>query len=385
MGALGWMTRTALATGVLGLVGSGCDPRQGEGAGDSPIELRSTSNVPPFPWRAPVPWQRVPAPLPQAHCQIDVDGIGPVDLETEYLPSVIHCENGGADLESLKAQAIAARSVAYYAIETSGSICDSQACQVYSCDKEPSELAIQAARETQGMYLSFGNILTYGFYVAGDDAVDGPDCAGDASVGTERWVTYNEGREGTDVEQTELGYVHQPDEPGYGQNRGCLSQWGSRCLERQRGYTATDILRFYYGDDIELVHAVGPCVESSGTSAGEDSGTSAEPTPGDGSSGGAPDDDGSTPGSTGLSGTSDSSGAGGAWGPGGTAGSNPDGGGALPRDYGRHGPTSGCACASSASAKSPWVRGWALVAFFVLLGRRRARGPSSARAQFGRD
>src|SRR5262245_4893033 len=63
---------------------------------------------------------RVPAPLPAAHCTIDVDGIGTIDMEADYLPHVVQCENGGAPLEALKAQAIAARSVAYYAIETSG-------------------------------------------------------------------------------------------------------------------------------------------------------------------------------------------------------------------------------------------------------------------------
>jgi hypothetical protein len=185
-----------------------------------------------------------------------VDGLGPKGTEDDYLPHVIQCENGGANLEALKAQAIAARSVAYYNMADSGSICDGQGCQVYSCGATPSAIHYQAVQETAGQYLLYANMLTYGFYVAGDNGVSPPSCVGSSGT-TEHWITYNEGKTGTAVEQTELGYVGPP---GFGQNRGCMGQWSARCLENSNGYDYLHILRFFYGDDIGILTAPGPCV-----------------------------------------------------------------------------------------------------------------------------
>ncbi|MBX3126848.1 MAG: hypothetical protein KF718_09020 [Polyangiaceae bacterium] len=197
----------------------------------------------------------VSAPLAQAYCSITVQGKGSKDLENDYLPRVIQCENGGANLQALKAQAIAARSVAYYNIATSGSICDSQGCQVYSCGATPLPIHHQAVKETAGMYLSYAATLTYGFYVAGSSNASAPSCAGSGGS-TEKYVTYNEGKTGTAVKQTSLGYVGPP---GFGQNRGCMSQWGARCLENQKGYDYKKILQFYYGADIQILKATGAC------------------------------------------------------------------------------------------------------------------------------
>jgi hypothetical protein len=255
---------------------------------------------------------RVPAPLAGAYCDIVVEGLGTVATEDDYVPHVVMCENGGANVEALKAQAIAARSVAYYAMATTGSICDSQGCQVYGCGTTPSADVYAAVDATRGMYLSYSEVLTYGFYVAGDPNAAGPGCVGDLSAATEQWVTYNDGQTGTSVEQTQLGFVHQPGDPGYGQNRGCMSQWGARCLENDNGADYLEILRFYYGADVELLFAAGACTGTgdgdgdSGTTAG-DSG-SAE----DGSSGnesvGDGDGDGDATGESG--GSSESGGSG---------------------------------------------------------------------------
>ncbi len=216
----------------------------------------------------------VPSPIPEAYCQIYVEGTGWVDTETDYLPHVITCENGGANLEALKAQAIAARSVAYYSMANGGSICDGQGCQVYSCGASPSAMAYQAVTETSGVYLNFNNVLTYAFYVAGDPNTAPPSCVGTPGVGTEGWVTYNEGQSGSAVEQTELGWVFDVGEPGYGQNRGCMSQWGARCLENSNGYDYADILRFFYGADINMTQAQGSCVMQVGDGDGDtDTGT----------------------------------------------------------------------------------------------------------------
>lgn len=195
------------------------------------------------------------APL-DATCTVQITNGPEIDMETDYLPHVIHCENGGADLEALKAQAIAARSVAYWTLGAYGQICDGQSCQVYSCGSEPSAIHYQAAAETAGQYLSYNGVVTYGFFVAGGSAA-GPSCIG-GNAPTEHLVTYNDGRVGTDVEQTTLGLVIDPSNPSYGQNRGCMSQLGARCLEAQ-GRDAADILRFYYGADIEIRQATGSC------------------------------------------------------------------------------------------------------------------------------
>ena len=203
--------------------------------------------------------EAVKAPLASAYCQIDVNGANK-DTETDYLPHVITCENGGADLEALKAQAIAARSVAYYSMATSGKICDGQGCQVYTCGSAPQAKHFQAVKETSGVYLSYADMLTYGFYVAGDKSPAPPGCKGTGTSSTEHWITYNEGKTGADVEMTALGYI-PPNQPIFGQNRGCMGQWSARCLESSKAYDYDAILRFFYGADIKLLQATGACVE----------------------------------------------------------------------------------------------------------------------------
>lgn len=210
------------------------------------------------------------SPPTKAHCSINVTGKGEKSMEDDYLPHVITCENGGANLQALKAQAIAARSVAYYAIATSGGICDGQGCQVYGCGATPSAKAKQAVKETAGQYLKYGGMLTYGFYVSGDPSSPAPSCKGSSSHPMEKYVTYNSGKTGTGVKQTSLGYIGPP---GYGQNRGCMSQWGARCLENSKGQNYEQILQFYYGKDIGIAQATGSCVaptDTDGDGVGDD-------------------------------------------------------------------------------------------------------------------
>jgi len=237
---------TPIACGLtaLALVTS-CEGRPH--AKSAPSSTRSAKHVP------------IRVPLAEAPCEIEVFGRGRFDLEESYLPSVVTCEDDGAGPEALRAQAIAARSVAYYAHTTQGGICDGQACQVFSCGREATPAAIQAVRETAGTYLGYGGVLTYGFYVAGDPDTSAPACQGGPRAGTESWVTYNEGRADLQITQTRLGYVHDSGDPGFGQNRGCMSQLGARCLETALGYSTKEILAFYYGQDIELLVAAKVC------------------------------------------------------------------------------------------------------------------------------
>jgi len=203
-----------------------------------------------------VGWKAFPV---TAFCQVNVQGIGWIDAETDYLPHVIQCENGGAGPESLKAQAVAARSYMYYKMEGSGSVQDGTGDQVYSCGRTPGPEHIEAVRATSGQVLTYAGVVICAFFVAGADPSNRSTCVATSSDGdptnTERYVTYNEGRSGADVEQTTLGWV----DPGNVYNRGCFSQWGSRCLE-EAGYGYQDILHFYYGEDIGIETAEGDCV-----------------------------------------------------------------------------------------------------------------------------
>jgi hypothetical protein len=199
-----------------------------------------------------------------AYCTATVNtrsaGTQMLDVETDYIPHVVTCENGNADQAALEAQAIAARSYLYYRLDRTGDIGDGQGDQVYTCARAPGPEHIAAAADTAGLVLRYppatAATQVAAFYVAGA-LPDPTTCHGGANdpTNTERYVTYNEGRSGTDVIQTTLGFVS----PTNYANRGCMSQNGSDCLSQQ-GRAFDEILQFYYGADIVIERAVGPCV-----------------------------------------------------------------------------------------------------------------------------
>ena len=209
----------------------------------------------------------------EAYCEANVQGVGVVDVETEYLAGVVNCENGNADFEALKVQAVSARSYLYYKLDTSGSIGNGTGDQVFSCGRMPQQEHYDAVAATSGIILRYMDTQVAAFYVAGA-LQDPPSCAGGANdpTNTERYVTYNEGKSGADLEQTTLGFVS----PANYANRGCMSQNGSHCLA-QTGRDYASILRFYYGDDIDIAQTEGPCIVAAetpdaGPAAGPDSG-----------------------------------------------------------------------------------------------------------------
>lgn len=214
-----------------------------------------------------------------AYCQAMVQGTGLVDVETDYLPNVVNCENGAAAFEALKAQAVAARTYLYYKLDTSGSVADGTSDQVYSCGREPRPEHYEAVEATRGIVLQYMDETIAGFFVAGARQSP-PSCMGgtDDPTNTERYVTYNEGRSGADLIQTPLGFVH-PDNLF---NRGCMSQNGTHCLA-EAGWPWQDMMPFYYGEDIELVQTEGPCIDPPDPDAGmpdaatTDAGTDAPP------------------------------------------------------------------------------------------------------------
>jgi hypothetical protein len=204
----------------------------------------------------------------EAYCEVPVSGVGTLDVENDYLPHVIACENGAADFEALKVQAISARSYLYYKLDTSGQIGDGTGDQVYTCNNMPGDDHFDAVTETSGEVLQYMGTQVAAFYVAGA-LQEPPGCVGGGNdpTATERYVTYNEGKSGAEITQTSLGFVS----PGNFANRGCMSQNGSHCLA-ELGRGADEILRFYYGEDIERVVSEGPCV--SGVPGGDPDGTS---------------------------------------------------------------------------------------------------------------
>jgi hypothetical protein len=192
-------------------------------------------------------------------CTIQVVGKGLKDMENDYLPRVITCENGAADFEALKAQAVAARSYAYYVTRNGGSIKDGQSNQVYSCSAQPKQKHYDAVKATAGQVLRYQSKVICAFYVAGAKPSDAVGCKAKGSdsdpTNTEKYVTYNEGKSGGGITQSTLGWVSSTNL----YNRGCKSQNGANCLSKA-GRSYVTILRYYYGADIELYQTSGSCV-----------------------------------------------------------------------------------------------------------------------------
>lgn len=179
-----------------------------------------------------------------AVCTVQVEGYGAVDMESDYLPSVVACENGNAPMEALKAQAVAARTyAAFITVAEQRALKPTEADQVYGCSYAPvEERHRQAVAATAGQVLTHNDRMIAGFYVAGNTSLNA-SCEGTPSqANTERFVTYNQGRIGNEVRPTSLGHRANPA------NRGAKSQNGAACLANQ-GWDYERILRFYYGDD----------------------------------------------------------------------------------------------------------------------------------------
>ncbi len=189
------------------------------------------------------------------YCMAKVSGIGTIDIENTYLPRVVACEHARASSEAKKAQAIAARSYLYYKLARNGTISDSERDQVYSCGRLPQKSDYKAVADTRGSVILYQGKPIAGFYVAGSVSHDAA-CRGKTAQSsqdptkTEQFVTYNQGRVGREVTQTNLGYVH----PQNYANRGCLAQNGSQCLAK-KGKNFLQILQFYYGEDITIAIA----------------------------------------------------------------------------------------------------------------------------------
>lgn len=254
--------------------------------------------------------------------KVYVKGVAaPLDVETEYLPQVVCCENGGAPAEALKAQAVMARTYMAFSYFQGGKgasaakpLTGTTADQAYFCTAKVSQGCTDAVSATKGQVTTFTDTkgvlsMNVTFFV------DGPkpaclssksctcpkpspttkmtpdahpaDCAcfTFASMGAANpaYVTYNWANAGAAVMRSSIGGT----DPG---NRGCGSQNIQSCLA-YAGWGYADQLRFFYGQDIALRHMDGSSVEgdpmmgssSSGaaTSSGGSSSDGQQATPGD--------------------------------------------------------------------------------------------------------
>ena len=200
---------------------------------------------------------------------INVTGSGNVSTESDYVPNVVLCENGLASFEALKAQAVAARTFAYYKMDLQGFINDGTSDQVYSCPGSPGTIHHQAAQATEGEILyvrdnigfTQGDVLIASFYVAGAIPtgpfnINSPGVIydpGDSDpTSTEQWVTYTyaNGDSGGNNIGTPLGFQGTPSNPNW-PNRGAKSQNGADYLS-DNSVSYIDILKYYYGADIQL-------------------------------------------------------------------------------------------------------------------------------------
>jgi hypothetical protein len=191
-----------------------------------------------------------------AFCTVNVIGKGSKEVETDYLPHVITCENGSADTEALKVQAVAARTYMYYKLASAGSVQDGTGDQVYTCASQPSTRHFDAVKATSGQVLVWSNVVICSFFVAGAKPTTQtcvPLPTDSDPYNTERYVTYNEGKSGSQVTPSSIGSSTSK------YNRGCMSQNGSNCLSL-KGRRYPEILRFYYGADIQIETATGSCV-----------------------------------------------------------------------------------------------------------------------------
>jgi hypothetical protein len=211
---------------------------------------------------------------------------GAMEVEREYLPGVLECEVGGfrKTPAALEAQAIVARTYLLAHLTRKGPDAVFRLDATFQCWKAPKSEAVRAAvRATDDLVLHTSGDVLDANYASGtprrevDCQPKSPAAAGyddyatwaemrDAWVAarkagkrlrftgvgwTEILVTDNEGRTGLSVEATPFAIRRRT-------NRGAFGQWAAACLAGKRGYAAPDIVRFFFGADVEFSRPVPP-------------------------------------------------------------------------------------------------------------------------------
>jgi hypothetical protein len=174
------------------------------------------------------------------------------DVETEYLPRVVQCENPGAPTQALRAQAIAARTYLTYrtAGQRSPSIGDGQQEQVFTCASNHSGRYVapevqEAVKATRGQVMIHNERIIAGFFVAGAHRTSACE-RGTDPTNTERFVTINVGQSGGKVKTSIIGSRTDPA------NRGAMGQNLANCLAARNNFDAVQLLGYFYGADIQV-------------------------------------------------------------------------------------------------------------------------------------
>ena len=167
-----------------------------------------------------------------------------LDLESEYLPVVIACENPDAPYESMKAQAVVSRTFALYKINyeprsNEFDVYDDERDQVYNPTVTVTDQYKQSVKDTNGIVLRYAGEIICAFFVSGRN-IPGVD-------ETYKFVTDNEGKTGNDIDRAQKP-IGDPANP---HNRGCMGQIQANELAFKKDYKFQWILRYFYGADIE--------------------------------------------------------------------------------------------------------------------------------------
>jgi hypothetical protein len=185
----------------------------------------------------------------------DSQSLGVKDVEGDYLPNVVNCESGDLDTEALKVQAVLSRTYVYYKLAGGGTaITSGTAVQVYDCARKIylAQKHYDAVNATSGQILMYKGNPIWPCFVAGLSPTVPPCTPGG---GEDNCCTSNEGKSGDTIEQSPCGYV----DPTNYKNRGCSCQNGADCYAKE-GKTYVEILKAYFGDDIEFVTVTGNCI-----------------------------------------------------------------------------------------------------------------------------
>lgn len=162
----------------------------------------------------------------------------------DYVAGVVTAENGGAPEESLKAQAVAART---YAISRTNSckksIGNSQAFQVFN--KNPSDRAKKATEATAGQVLTYnGEIFSTeydSFYKCGDYKCNNGKCS----------VTYTK-KPNSEKNIVTLPSSWIPNGNGCnGHGRG-MSQIAANYMAKEQGKKYDAILKYFYSNGVQI-------------------------------------------------------------------------------------------------------------------------------------
>ena len=191
-----------------------------------------------------------------------------VSMETDYLPNVACCELPEAvnSEEAMQVQAIIGRSYAYATLGWKKYLEVNTNDQVYTCSwfnktsyPDNWNKCVKGVKDTSGTVVYRKGSLLATYYRSGcppqyldSDCVYRGSVSGCNSNGvrTEKSITHNWGKSGSDVQT-----LYDDGDPA-----GCLSHNGTKCLA-EKGWVSLNILKFFYGMDIELRQAEGSCVE----------------------------------------------------------------------------------------------------------------------------